>query len=67
MAQPSYTVRLTGPQLRVLHELLSPVLNDPSAMDLSQRDLNTLSAAHEKIITALRSAWRAESTPAVRT
>jgi hypothetical protein len=36
-------------------------------MDLSQRDLNTLSAAHEKIITALRSAWRAESTPAVRT
>jgi hypothetical protein len=60
----TYALEMTGPQLRVLHELLSPVLNDPSAMDLSQRDLNTLNAAHEKIMSTLRTAWRAESTPA---
>lgn len=64
-----YTVRLTGPQLRVLHETLAVVLNDPDwgeTTATSDRDMSTLNRAHETIHDALRVARRAESTPAGR-
>jgi hypothetical protein len=63
MAQKKYDLKLTGPQLCVLHELLSPVLNDPTGLDISPRNLNTLVAAHQTILAALRTAGRAETVP----
>ena len=47
---------LTGPQLRVIHEVLSLVTNDPDWADMlgSQRDWQTLERGH----SAIRDAWR---------
>lgn len=59
-----YQLTLTGHQLRVLHETLSIVLNDPDwpeASATSGRDFQVLGRAHESILDALRGA---ESTPA---
>jgi hypothetical protein len=52
----THTVRLTGPQLRVLHELLSIIGNDP--------DWQTLGRVTDVIVGAHVDACRAESTPA---
>lgn len=67
-----YIVRLSGPQLRVLHTVLSIVLNDPDWMgDGDQdgmvgngRDAQTLARAGETIRDGLTIARRTESTPA---
>lgn len=62
-------VPLTGPQLRVLHELLSVVRNDPywgETTATSARDMATLGRAHDVILSELREAQRAASTPAGR-
>lgn len=66
---PAKTCRLelTGAQLRVLHETLSVVLNDPywfDSLGSSERDASTLARAHEQIMDTWRTACRAESTPA---
>lgn len=66
----SYRVELTGPQLRVLHTVLSVVLNDPDwtgdgeheGMIGPPRDTQTLERAHEALLAALRIARRTEST-----
>lgn len=63
----SYAVRLTGAQLRVLHETLSVVTNDPDWFEtsgISNRDADTLNRAHDILIEAWRAAARTESTPA---
>jgi hypothetical protein len=61
----THTVRLTGPQLRVLHELLSIIGNDPDwAEQFGERDWQTLGRATDVIVAAHVDACRAESTPA---
>lgn len=59
-----YSVLLTGPQLRILHELLSVVMNDPYWYDGKLRDHGIAARAHEAILDAWREAARAESSPA---
>ena len=64
-----HSVKLTGPQLRVLHETLSVVLADPewgATSATSPRDMATLERAHGVIIAAWREACRSGSTPAGR-
>lgn len=63
------TVRLTGPQLRVLHETLSVILNDPEwgeTTATSERDMATLGRAHSVIHEGWRRAAKAASAPAGR-
>ena len=63
----TYPVRLTGGQLRVLHEHLSLIANDPGWQETTattDRDIATLNRATEAIAEAWRDAKRAESTPA---
>jgi len=63
-----YSARLTGLELRVVHEVvLSLVTNDPDWQEyatFTDREWDGLLKAHETIVDALRTAKRAESTPA---
>jgi hypothetical protein len=60
----TYSVELTGAQLRILHENIALILNDPDWPNATaERD--ALADAHETIITAWRTACQAESTRAV--
>jgi hypothetical protein len=61
-----FPVKLTGPQLRVLHETLSLILNDPTwgeTTATSERDMATLLRASETIMDGWHAAQRANSTP----
>jgi hypothetical protein len=61
----SYPVRLTGPQLRVLRELLSVVMNDPDwGETLGAKDWGVLERVTDTIVGAHVTACRAESIPA---
>jgi hypothetical protein len=65
----TYSTPLTGPQLRVLHQTLALVLNDPTwgeTTATSERDMATLDRAARTITTTWQEACRAESTPAGR-
>lgn len=60
-------IDLTTPQLRVLHETLSLILNDPTwgeTTATTERDMGTLVRASEVILEGWRAGGRAESTPA---
>lgn len=62
----TYRVRLTGPQLRVLHENHALILNDPDWFERSgagDREHATFARAAEAVTEAWRKAARAESTP----
>ncbi len=64
----TYTIELTGPQLRVLHESLSVILNDPTwaeTIGSPDRDQVTLGRAADVVVEGWRRACRAESTPAL--
>lgn len=64
--KPDYPVRLTGGQLRVLHELTALVLNAPDVWSdfFPGRDWRSLQTASTRVTEAWRTALRAESTPA---
>jgi hypothetical protein len=59
----NYPIDLTGAQLRVLHEVVALVMNDPT-WPMSHGDRTVLGRAGEKIAERWRDACRAESTPA---
>lgn len=62
-----YRVPLTGAQLRVLHENLSLLQNDPDwqeAASMTDQDKATFDRAQETITDWWRRACRHESTPA---
>lgn len=59
-----YSVRLTGGQLRVLHETLAMVMNDPDwSEQFSPREWSMLQRGRDAIINKWREALAAESTP----
>lgn len=67
MAAKTYPVPLTGGQLRVLHETLSVVLNDPDwgqTTATPPRDMLMLDRAAQTVYEAWRAAQKAESSPA---
>jgi hypothetical protein len=60
-----YAIQLTGPQLRVLHDVLATVTNDPDWSEYTgDKDWATLGRASDVIADAYRVACRTESTPA---
>lgn len=60
-----YRVPLTGPQLRVLNDVLSAVANDPDWSEFTgERDWATFGRGCDAIGDAFRAAARAESHPA---
>ena len=63
MTSSSVRVALTGPQLRVLHESLSIILNDPADWPdlaaMNERDWRTLQRAAEVLTDGWRIASRA--------
>jgi hypothetical protein len=64
MTARTYPLRLTGAQLRVLHEALAIVQNDPTWAETTatdDRDWAHLCRAAEAITAGWRSASRAES------
>jgi hypothetical protein len=61
----AYPVKMTGAQLRVVHEALSMILNDPDwGSTFGPRDWATMERAAAVIADGWRTACRAESTPA---
>jgi hypothetical protein len=66
-SRPSYTVRLTGAQLRVLRQVLGIVMNDPDWSEITgQRDWATLDRATSIITNAHVDACRAETVTPTR-
>lgn len=68
MTEPAkYPIRLTGGQLRVIHETLAVILNDPEqreTLGMDAREWAMLDRGAAAITAALHDARRAESTPA---
>jgi len=64
-APGTYLVPFTGPQLRVMREILAAIANDPGWAEYTgRRDWRTLERATETVVSAHVDACRAESTPA---
>lgn len=60
----TYNTKLTGAQLRILHEMTALILNDPT-FPMGQGDRALLARADEQLVERWREACQAESTRAV--